>query len=111
MSSTTHSTIRQACPPLGCGIGLRAPHFGHVLETLPPVDWFEVIAENFIGTSSAAAIRPVHVLERLREHYPIVIHGVSLSVGSTEPVDRVHLAKLRELYARIDPAWISDHLC
>jgi uncharacterized protein (UPF0276 family) len=94
-------------PPLGYGVGLRPPHYAHVIDTRPAVDWFEVISENFL----VAGGRPLHVLERVREHYPIVLHGVSLSIGSTDPLDRDYLQRLRDLAVRIAPAWISDHLC
>jgi len=94
-------------PALGCGVGLRPPHYGHVLETHPAVDWFEVISENFL----VAGGRPLHVLERVRAQYPVVLHGVSLSIGSTDPLDRDYLARLRALAERVEPAWISDHLC
>jgi len=94
-------------PALGYGVGLRPPHYGHVLETRPTVDWFEVISENFL----VAGGRPLDVLTRVRADYPIVLHGVSLSIGSVDPLDRDYLARLRALAERIEPAWISDHLC
>jgi uncharacterized protein (UPF0276 family) len=94
-------------PELGYGVGLRPPHYGHVLETRPAVDWFEVISENFL----VAGGRPLDVLTRVRADYPIVLHGVSLSIGSIDPLDRDYLTRLRALAERIEPAWISDHLC
>jgi uncharacterized protein (UPF0276 family) len=94
-------------PALGFGVGLRPPHYGHVLETRPAVDWFEVISENFL----VAGGRPLDVLTRVRAHYPLVMHGVSLSIGSADPLDREYLTRLRGLAQRIEPAWISDHLC
>lgn len=112
MSLRPHSPMSALCPSLGHGVGLRLPHYGHVLETLPTeVDWFEAVSENFIGLSNASGGRPLHVLEEVRKHYPVVLHGVSLSIGSVDPIDRSYLAKLRELYDRIEPAWVSDHLC
>jgi uncharacterized protein len=71
------------------------------------VDWFEVISENFM----MAGGRPLQVLEKVREHYPIVLHGVSLSIGSTDPLNRNYLNQLASLARRFEPAWISDHLC
>jgi len=95
---------------LGDGVGLRNEHFGHLLHTPPAhwgVDWFEIISENFIDHSGFSA----HVLERVAAHRPIVMHGVSLSIGSSAPLDFAYLRKLRALAARVKPAWISDHLC
>ena len=94
-------------PFLGSGVGLRRPHYTHVLEKRPAMDWFEVISENFM----VAGGRPLEVLERVREHYPIVLHGVSLSIGSTDPLNREYLKQLSSLAQRFQPAWISDHLC
>ncbi len=98
---------RSAFPRLGVGVGLRRPHYTHVLDTRPAMDWFEVIAENFMVDGG----RPLAVLEAVRANYPIVLHGVSLSVGSTDPLNRDHLRRLAELARRFAPAWISDHLC
>ncbi len=98
---------RRAFPSLGVGVGLRRPHYTHVLDTRPAMDWFEVIAENFMVDGG----RPLAVLEAVRANYPIVLHGVSLSVGSTAPLNHDHLRRLAELARRFAPAWISDHLC
>ena len=92
---------------LGFGLGLRIPHFEHVLQHRPPVDWFEVLSENFM----VAGGKPKHYLHRIREHYPMVMHGVSMSIGSTDPLDTVYLGKLKVLANEIQPEWISDHLC
>ncbi len=94
-------------PLLGYGVGLRRQHYNHVLETRPQVDWFEVISENFM----VAGGRALQVLEGLRANYPIALHGVSLSIGSTDPLNRNYLRQLRDLARRFEPAWISDHLC
>ena len=94
-------------PDLGVGVGLRVPHFDHVLAERPAVDWFEIISENFMDTEG----RPMRVLEQVREHYPIVMHGVSMSIGSTDPLDRDYLARLKRLADRIDVAWMGDHVC
>jgi uncharacterized protein len=94
-------------PFLGFGVGLRRPHYAHVLDQHPAVDWFEIVTENFMVPGG----RPLQVLEKVRERYPIVLHGVSMSLGSTDPLDRQYLARLRDLARRFEPAWISDHLC
>jgi uncharacterized protein (UPF0276 family) len=94
-------------PFLGFGVGLRTTHYSEILETYPAVDWFEVISENFM----VAGGRPLHVLEQVRSRYPIVLHGVSLSIGSTDPVNLDYLRQLKDLARRFEPAWISDHLC
>lgn len=104
------------CPPrlgfpnLGDGVGLRDPHFAHLMRTDPAdwgVDWFEILSENFLDHRGYAA----HVLERVAAHRPVVMHGVSMSIGSADPLDTAYLDKLAELAARVKPAWISDHLC
>jgi uncharacterized protein len=92
---------------LGLGVGLRSVHFDHILRHQPDVDWFEVISENFVDSGG----RPRHVLRQLAERYPIVLHGVSLSIGSTDPLDRDYLRKLKALAREVDARWISDHLC
>src|SRR5579885_489666 len=98
---------RSEFPFLGFGVGLRRPHYRHVLENRPAMDWFEVISENFM----VAGGRPLEVLSAVRDRYPVVMHGVSLSIGSTDPLDRTYLTALREMARRFEPAWISDHLC
>jgi uncharacterized protein len=92
---------------LGFGVGLRRPHYGHVLEQHPPMDWFEVISENFMVEGG----RALEVLEGVRSHYPVVMHGVSLSIGSSDPLNRAYLETLRAATRRFEPAWVSDHLC
>lgn len=99
--------MAQEFPYLGHGIGLRPPHYAEVVQTLPAVDWFEVITENFM----VAGGNPRQVLRQVRAHYPIVLHGVSLSVGSVDPIDETYLTGLATLAAETEPAWISDHLC
>jgi len=91
----------------GCGIGLRREHYGAVLSERPEVPWFEVISENFM----VAGGRPRHVLERVRADYPVALHGVSLSIGSAEPVNRDYLARLKSLVEWVEPVIVSDHLC
>ena len=98
---------RSDFPMLGYGVGLRRQHYAHVLEQRPKVDWFEVISENFM----VAGGRAIEVLEAVRARYPIAMHGVSMSIGSTDPLNRNYLRQLRDLARRFEPAWISDHLC
>jgi uncharacterized protein len=93
--------------PLGFGVGLRRPHYVHILEQHPAMDWFEVISENFMVEGG----RPLEVLEGVRAHYPVVMHGVSLSIGSSDPLNRTYLETLRAAARRFEPAWVSDHLC
>lgn len=92
---------------LGLGLGLRTVHYAHILEQLPQVDWFEIISENYMYTQG----RPLWYLDRISERYPIVMHGVSLSIGSTDPLDFEYLSKLRALRDRVGARWVSDHLC
>ena len=99
--------VRHAIPDLGVGVGFRLPHYGLVLDDHPPMDWFEVISENFL----VAGGRPLDNLARLRDAYRVVPHGVSLAIGSVEPLDLDYLARLRGLVDRLDPPWVSDHLC
>ena len=93
--------------PAGCGIGLRREHYELVLRDRPDVPWFEVVTENFMSAGG----RPRHVLDSVRADYPVGLHGVSLSIGSAEPVDRKYLRRLGELIDRVEPAFVSDHLC
>jgi uncharacterized protein len=94
-------------PNLGLGVGLRTTHFPHILTEWPAVDWFEIISENFMDSGG----RPRHVLRRVAERYPVVMHGVSLSVGSADPLDFDYLRKLKTLAAEVNARWVSDHLC
>ncbi|HZN91205.1 MAG TPA: DUF692 domain-containing protein, partial [Myxococcales bacterium] len=94
-------------PDLGVGIGLRTTHFGQILGQRPAVDWFEVLSENFLRTGG----RPLYVLDQVAERYPVVLHGVSLSIGSTAPLDLDYLGELKALARRTRAHWVSDHLC
>lgn len=94
-------------PNLGLGVGLRAVHFSHILEHWPTIDWFEIISENFMDSRG----RPRHILDQIAERYPVVMHGVSLSIGSTDLLNRNYLQRLKALADDIQPAWISDHIC
>jgi uncharacterized protein len=91
----------------GFGLGLRTPHYEAVLSEPHGIDWLEIITENYLVPGG----KPLDYLERIRERFPLVMHGVSLSIGSTDPVDLDYLAGVRALAARIEPHWISDHLC
>lgn len=92
---------------LGFGLGLRTNHFQHVLDEKPEVDWFEVLSENFMVPGG----KPKYFLHAIREYYPMVMHGVSLSIGSTNKLNIDYLKKLKQLAFEVEPAWISDHLC
>ncbi len=94
-------------PYLGFGLGLRKQHYTTILEQKPDVDWFEVITENYLIDGG----KPLYYLDRIRENYPIVMHGVSLSIGSTAPLNLDYLKQTKKLAQRIEPEWISDHLC
>src|SRR6188768_333245 len=88
-------------------LGIRTVHFGEILSGKPALDWFEVLSENFMDTGG----RPLFVLDQVVERYPVALHGVSLSVGSTDPLDRGYLQKLKALARRTRARWVSDHLC
>ena len=92
---------------LGFGLGLRVDHYEAILADNPPVDWFEALTENYLVPGG----KPLDYLMRIRERYPMVMHGVSLSIGSTQPLDRNYLSQLKALAARVEPQWVSDHLC
>jgi uncharacterized protein (UPF0276 family) len=94
-------------PSLGFGLGLRTEHYEAVLRDRPRVDWLEVLSENYLVPGG----KPLYYLDRMRERYPLAMHGVSLSIGSMAPLDLRYLTELKRLAARIEPCWISDHLC
>jgi uncharacterized protein (UPF0276 family) len=106
-TTTTQTRTPNLFPNLGRGLGLRREHYAHVVENQPAVDWFEVISENFMVGGG----NPRRVLEAVRGDYPVVLHGVSLSIGSTDPLDERYLDALDALARQVEPAWISDHLC
>ena len=91
----------------GVGIGLRIPHYNHILENKPVCDWFEIISENFMVDGG----RPLYVLDQLLEQYRVVQHGVSMYFGSVEPLNREHMRRLKKLVQRTKTPWLSDHLC
>ncbi|MGI2177557.1 MNIO family bufferin maturase [Shewanella frigidimarina] len=92
---------------LGFGLGLRTDHFEHILQHQPDIDWFEVLSENYL----VAGGKPRYYLEAIAEQYPVVMHGVSMSIGSSDPLDMDYLKALKKLSNDIQPKWISDHIC
>ncbi len=94
-------------PILGCGVGLRTEHYDVITREWPRMDWFEAISENFMDSGG----RPLQTLDAIRQRYPVALHGVSLSIGSTDPLDSQYLQRLKALADRIEPAIVSDHLC
>lgn len=94
-------------PYLGFGLGLRVDHYQDILDTQPNVDWFEILTENYLVPGG----KPLHFLNEIRQHYPMVMHGVSLSIGSTDPLNMDYLKQVKQLADHIEPQWISDHLC
>ncbi|KVX01153.1 DUF692 domain-containing protein [Shewanella frigidimarina] len=92
---------------LGFGLGLRTDHFEYILQHQPDIDWFEVLSENYL----VAGGKPRYYLEAIAEQYPVVMHGVSMSIGSTDPIDMDYLKALKKLSNDIQPKWISDHIC
>ena len=92
---------------MGFGLGLRTVHYEDILETQPKVDWFELLSENYLVPGG----KPLHYLDRIRADYPVVMHGVALSIGSSDPLDLEYLKALKSLADRVNPRWISDHLC
>ena len=95
----------------GVGVGLRAEHYGHVLARRPAVPWFEAVSENYMGLRDGHGGRPLEILLRVRECYPVVLHGVSMNIGSADPLDLGYLKELKRLADRIRPEHVSDHLC
>lgn len=98
-----HSSI----PNLGIGVGLRVPHYEAIFRDLPAIDWFEIISENFMMDEG----KPLEQLEKILEHYPVVQHGVSLAIGSPDPLDFDYLKELKKLTRLTKTPWVSDHLC
>ncbi|HQY22899.1 MAG TPA: DUF692 domain-containing protein [Gammaproteobacteria bacterium] len=92
---------------LGFGLGLRTDHYSSILDTRPQIDWFEILSENYMISGG----KPLYFLDQIREHYPMAMHGVSLSIGNTDSLNWDYLKQLKDLAVRVKPAWISDHLC
>ena len=108
----TATASRIVKPPLttpspGFGLGLRTTHYSDFLGAPQPVDWLEIVSDNYLGDGG----KPLQVLERIRASYPVVMHGVSLSIGSADGLDTDYLGQIKKLADRIEPLWISDHLC
>jgi uncharacterized protein (UPF0276 family) len=101
------NTPPKARPFLGFGLGLRKEHYEAILQGQPTVDWFEILTENYLVEGG----KPLRYLERIRADYPMVMHGVSLSIGGTDPLDVDYLKQIKVLAERIEPVWLSDHLC
>lgn len=94
-------------PYLGFGLGLRTDHYHDIIEQKPDLDWFEVLTENYLIPGG----KPLYYLDKIKELYPMVMHGVSMSIGSTHPLDMNYLAQVKNLAERVNAKWISDHLC
>ncbi len=93
------TTLNEYKPFLGFGLGLRPDYYDEILQTKPPVDWFEILSENYMVPGG----KPLYYLDKLRAHYPLVMHGVSLSLGSTDPLDQTYLQALKRLVDRVEP--------
>ena len=98
------SIVRQ---DLGIGIGLRTTHFGHILSEWPELDWFEILSENFMHSEG----RPLHILDQIAERYPIVMHGVSMNIGSVDALDVEYTQELKKVRDRCGARFVSDHIC
>jgi uncharacterized protein (UPF0276 family) len=98
---------RFGLPNLGVGVGLRTAHYTHILEQAPEVAWFEVLSDNYLYTRG----RPLEILDRIAGRYPVALHGVSLNLGSTDPLDREYIRQLKALRERVGAHWVSDHVC
>ncbi|WP_027271067.1 DUF692 domain-containing protein [Legionella sainthelensi] len=105
--NTPQNKIAPRMPFLGFGLGLRPDYYEEILTQKPDLDWFEILTENYLVPGG----KPLYYLDQIRTHYPIVMHGVSLSLGSSDPLDRDYLQQLKNLASRVEPVWISDHLC
>lgn len=99
--------LNHSFPFLGFGLGLRVDHYHDILEQQPAIDWFEILTENYLVPGG----KPLYYLDQIKERYPIVMHGVSLSLGSTDPLDLSYLAQVKKLASRVNARWISDHVC
>lgn len=107
MVDSTFMYSLQKKPYLGFGLGLRQDHYQTILQEKPPIDWFEILTENYLVPGG----KPLYFLDEIRAHYPLVMHGVSLSIGSTDPLDYEYLSQVKALMQRVKPRWVSDHLC
>lgn len=107
MSSILTQGDSHTTPLCGAGVGLRSTHYQAILETLPDVNWFEALTDNYMGNGGL----PLQYLEQISNHYPITLHGVGLSLGSLDPLNKVYIQKLKQLIQRFQPRLVSDHLC
>ncbi len=107
MTFTPSSLPRLGLPDLGIGVGLRTQHYREILDGTPQVGFFEIISDNYMETAG----RPLEMLDQIAARFPVVMHGVSLSIGSTAPLDLGYIANLRRLRERVNARWVSDHLC
>src|SRR5688572_12883049 len=107
MAAATRRANRFGLPDLGLGLGLRSVHYSEILERRPRVDFFEILSENYLATEG----RPVRIVEQIAERYPIVMHGVSMSLGSADPLDFAYLKQLKDLAQRVNAVWLGDHVC
>ncbi|HTL48841.1 MAG TPA: DUF692 family protein [Verrucomicrobiae bacterium] len=107
MKAQQDNSASPSWPVLGCGVGLRSDHYNDVLREWPKMDWFEAVTENYMDSGG----RPLHILEQVRRRYPVALHGVSLSIGSMDPLHPGYLQRLKALVERIEPFAVSDHLC
>lgn len=94
-------------PYLGFGLGLRKEHYQAIVDTQPNIDFFEILTENYMIKGG----KPLYYLDKIRQDYPMVMHGVSMSLGSVDPINKTYLKELKELIKRVEPKWVSDHLC
>lgn len=106
MNAPTRDARYPDAIPCSAGVGLRAPHYADILSTQPRTGWFEVHSENYFGAGG----QPLHYLEQVRRLYPLSLHGVGLSLGSADAMDKEHLRKLKSLVRRVDPGLVSEHL-
>lgn len=105
--SHTSVSPNSSLPNLGFGLGLRTPHYQQVLDSNPDVDWFEIVTENYLVDGG----KPLYFLDRIAQDYPLVMHGVSMSIGGSDPLNLEYLQQVKTLAKRIEAVWISDHLC
>ena len=94
-------------PPLGFGLGLRKEHYNTIIDTAPDVDWFEILTENYLVDGG----KPLYFLDQICEKYPVVMHGVSMSLGSADPLDMAYMQQVKDLAERTNARWVSDHMC
>lgn len=102
-----HARSSQTQQHLGFGLGLRPEYYQHILDNKPAIDWFEIISENYMVEGG----KPLFYLDQIRQDYPLVMHGVSMSIGGTDPLNMDYLKQLKQLKQRLEPQWLSDHLC